>query len=92
MITRWTPTAAQDLEDVHDYIATDNEDVAIATIARILAGVEALGRHPQLGRNGRVRGTRELAVPPYAIAYRIVKDAVEIHAILHSARQWPDRF
>jgi toxin ParE1/3/4 len=92
VITRWTLTAARDLENVHDYIVADKEDAAIATVARILAGVEALGRHPQLGREGRVRGTRELVVPPYAIAYRIAKDAVEIHAILHGARRWPDRF
>ncbi len=92
MITRWTPTAAQDLQDVHEYIAADNEDSAVATAARILAGVDALVMHPHLGREGRVRGTRELVVPPYVIAYRIAKDAVEVTAALHGARRWPDRF
>jgi toxin ParE1/3/4 len=80
------------LEDVHDYIAQDNEHAAIATVERILAGIEALGRHPQLGRKGRVSGTRELVMPPYVAAYRVAKGAVEIHAILHTARRWPDRF
>jgi len=79
------------LEDVHDYIAADSEDSAIATVARILAGVDALGRHPQLGREGRVHGTRELVVSPYLIVYRIAKEAVQIHAVLHGARRWPDR-
>jgi toxin ParE1/3/4 len=92
MTIRWTPAAARDLEDVHDYIAADNEDAAVATIARILAGTEALCRHPELGRRSRVRGTRELVVTPYVVAYRIVKEAVEVHAIMHGARQWPDRF
>lgn len=92
MTIRWTPTAARDLEDVRDYIAQDNEDLAIATVERILAGIEALRMHSQLGRKGRVRGTRELVIPPYLVAYRIVRDAVEIHAILHGARRWPDRF
>jgi addiction module RelE/StbE family toxin len=91
MTTRWTPTAARDLEDVHDYIARDNEEAAIATIERILAGIDALGRHPQLGRKGRVGGTRELVISPYIAVYRVAKDAVEIHAVLHSARRWPDR-
>jgi toxin ParE1/3/4 len=91
VITRWTPTAARDLEDVHDYIVADNEASAIATVARIVAGVDALGRHPQLGREGRIPGTRELVVPPYVIAYRIAKETVEIHAVLHGARRWPDR-
>jgi plasmid stabilization system protein ParE len=80
------------MEEVHDYIAADNEDLAIETVERILAGVEALGRHPQLGRAGRVRGTRELIVGTYLIAYRLVRDAVEIHSVLHGARRWPDRF
>jgi len=94
MTARWTPTAARDLEDVYDYIAADNEDSAIATVERILAGIEALGRHPQLGRSGRVLGTRDLVIAPYVVAYRIVKvkGAVEIQAVLHGARRWPDRF
>jgi len=92
MTIQWTPTAARDLEDVRDYIAQDNEDAAIATIARLLAGIEALSRHPQLGRVGRVAGTRELVMPPYVAVYRVAKDAVEIHSILHSARRWPVRF
>jgi toxin ParE1/3/4 len=97
MTIRWTPTAARDLEDVRDYIAQDSEDAAIATVERaiverILAGIEALSRHPQLGRGGRVPGTRELIVPPYVAVYRVAKGTVEIYAILHSARRWPDRF
>jgi toxin ParE1/3/4 len=79
------------LEDVHNYIAQDNEDAALATVERILAGIEALGRHPQFGRKGRVPGTGELVAPPYVAAYRVAKGAVEIHAVLHSARRWPDR-
>ena len=97
MTIRWTPTAARDLEYVRDYIAQDSVDAAIAaveraTVERILAGIEALSRHPQLGRGGRVPGTRELVMPPYVAVYRVAKGAVEIHSILHSARRWPVRF
>ena len=91
MTIRWTPTAARDLEDVRDYIAQDSEDAAMATVERILAGIEALSRHPQLGRGGRVPGTRDLVMPPYVAVYRIVKGVVEIHSILHGARPWPGR-
>jgi len=102
MTIRWTPTAARDLECVRDYIAQDSVDAAIAaveratveraTVERILAGIEALSRHPQLGRGGRVPGTRELVMPPYVAVYRVAKGAVEIHSILHSARRWPVKF
>jgi addiction module RelE/StbE family toxin len=89
MTIRWTATAARDLEDVRDYIAQDSEDAAISAVERILAGIEALSRHPELGRGGRVPGTRELVMPPYVAVYRVAKGAVEIHSILHSARRWP---
>jgi plasmid stabilization system protein ParE len=47
-----------------------------------------------LGRPGRVEGTRELVVPrtPYIIPYTVIGDRVMILSIIHSARQWPDRF
>jgi toxin ParE1/3/4 len=92
MTIRWTPTAARDLEDVRDYVAQDSVDAAIATVERILAGIEALSRHPELGRGGRVPGTRELVMPPYVAVYGVAKGAVEIHSILHSTRRWPGRF
>ncbi len=45
------------------------------------------------GRAGRVAGTRELvfASMPYIIAYRVT-DQVEIIAVVHGARDWPEAF
>ena len=56
------------------------------------AAVRRLGNNPQLGRIGRVPGTRELVVSdtPYLIAYRIRPDAVVIERLFHSAQRWPD--
>ena len=90
MIVRWTQDALRDLESIHSYISNDNPDAAPVVIGRVVAAAEALGRHPELGRAGRVHGTRELVVAPYIIAYEIHKSAVEITAIIHGARQWPD--
>lgn len=46
-----------------------------------------------LGRIGRARGTRELVFPdlPYIVVYRVT-DSVEILALVHAARQWPEDF
>jgi toxin ParE1/3/4 len=90
---RWTPIAAGHLKAAHDYVAQDNVAAADATIDRILSAVEMLGRHHEMGRRGRVPGTRELVITgsPFVVAYRVRTDRIEILAVLHGARRWPDR-
>ena len=53
-----------------------------------------LADFPLSGRDGRVDGTRELVIPgtQYIVAYRVVDSGVEILAIMHGARQWPEKF
>jgi len=92
MTVRWTPPAFDDLESLHAYISVENASTADATVDQVLAGIEALGRHPEMGRTGRVAGTRELVVPPFVVAYKVRHGAVEIIAIIHGARRWPDSF
>lgn len=92
MIIRWTPTALRDLESLHEYVAEDSLPAAAATVERILSGIEALSRHPDMGRKGRVPGTRELMITPYIMAYKTKGTALEAVAIIHAARRWPDCF
>ena len=92
MIIRWTPAALRDLESLHGYVAEDNIPAAGATVERILSGIEALSRHPDMGRKGRLPDTRELIIPPYIVMYRTKATALELLAIIHSARRWPDSF
>ena len=58
----------------------------------VLTRIESLARHPEMGRKGRVSGTRELVVAPYVVAYRVRRTTIEIVAIIHGARRWPDSF
>jgi addiction module RelE/StbE family toxin len=81
---RWTPTALRDLESLQAYVADAFET--------ILSGIEALQRHPEMGRKGRVAGTREVILSPYVIAYCVRKGAIELLGILHGAQRWPDSF
>jgi len=90
MIIRWTPTALRDLEALHSYITRDEPTAADAAVEKMLTGIEALSQHPEMGRGGRVPGTRESVAPPFVIAYRVRRAAVEILAIIHGARRWPD--
>ena len=92
MNVRWTERALRDLQSLHAYISQDNEPAAADTVERILDGLDALERNPAMGRKGRVEGTRELVIAPFVVAYRIRHAAVEIIAIIHGARRWPDSF
>ena len=92
MTVRWSPTALRDLESLHTYIADDNPSSAAITVETVLAGIEALTRHPDMGRKGRVAVTRELVMAPYVVAYRPLKTKIDILAVIHGARRWPDSF
>jgi toxin ParE1/3/4 len=94
MTIRWMPLAEQDLEAAYEYVRQDNENAAKQLVARIFSAVGVLTRYPRAGREGRVQGTRELAVArtPYVIAYRIRQDEIQILAVLHGAQRWPTTF
>ncbi len=92
MMVRWTSTSLRDLDSLHSYISEENATAAIDVVETLLKGIGALTRNPQMGRTGRVIGTRELVVAPYVIAYRSRKSAIEILGIIHEARRWPDSF
>jgi toxin ParE1/3/4 len=91
---RWTRPALADLEAIGDFIARGNPIAARRLVARIAASVRPLSDHPHLGRPGRVTGTRELVVPdtPYIVPYRVRGEEVEVLAVFHGARRWPDAF
>ena len=58
----WTIFALRDREAILEYIAADNAQAAIATDDRIEAQAELLIHSPELGRSGRIPGTRELVI------------------------------
>jgi toxin ParE1/3/4 len=67
---------------------------ASKVVARVFHRVEMLGELPHIGRAGRVPGTRELVVTdtPFVVPYRVNEKDVEMLAIFHGARQWPEDF
>lgn len=90
----WRRAALNDLEALREFIAQDNPRAAARVRVTILAAVERLATYPNLGRAGRVEGTRELIVAdtPYIVAYRVMENQIRILSILHASRQWPRRF
>ena len=91
MRTRWTQPALAQIIEIRDYIAADSPPAARRVVAQIKADASLLLAQPEVGRLGRVPGTRELVVSrtPFIIAYRIDGDDISILAVIHSARHWP---
>jgi addiction module RelE/StbE family toxin len=86
----WTHEATQDRDEIYDHIEVDNP-VAALTLDELFA--EKTGRlvdHPDLGRTGRVTGTRELVTHQnYIVVYDVTDNVVRVLRVLHAARQWP---
>lgn len=92
MKVAWTRLALKDLDSAYAYISEENPSAASRTIERIRKALDAVGRHPEIGRPGRVEGTRELIIPgtPFIVAYRVKAKRIEMLSIIHGARRWPD--
>jgi len=90
----WTRKARHHLRAAYDYWADETSaDSAHTMLGRIFSAVERLEKFPEIGRRGRVAGTRELVVvpTPFLIAYRAHPGKIEVLALLHGARKWPEK-
>jgi toxin ParE1/3/4 len=89
----WLDDALRDLDDIGSYIAFDNARAAEQIVRRIVEAVAILAWHPRLGRVLDDGDTRRLTITgtPYIAFYRL-RSKIEILAVMHGARQWPDRF
>ena len=90
----WTEPARQDLREIFSYIADENPDAARTLLAEIRKRADILTDNPQLGRLGRVDGTRELVLKGthFILPYRVKGQQIQILAIFHSTRDWPKGF
>ena len=90
----WSVQASEDRVAIFDYLETDSRAAASRLDDRIEANVERLAGFPEIGRPGRIDGTRELVIAqtPYIVAYTFLGDVVTILRILHGAQLWPGEF
>jgi toxin ParE1/3/4 len=89
---RWTRVARADIDTAYEYVAVDSASAAGQFLDRIRQAAEVLARHPMAGRTGRIPATRELVVAgtPFIIPYLVRRGFVDILAVVHGARKWPD--
>ena len=74
-----------------EYIARDDADGARKIYVHIRKRVAVLANHSEIGRPGRVFGTRELMMEryPFLIPYRIRDDEVQMLRVFHTSQNPP---
>ena len=86
----WLRFAVADLLTIVEYISADNPDAAQRVKDDIQAKAEKLKDFPEMGRPGRVEGTRELVLwANYILVYQENAFTIKILRVLHAAQQWP---
>jgi len=94
MPIQWTQRARRQILAIIDVVLADNPAAAERVYDAIMDSVARLVMFPEMGRRGRVPGTRELVIAsqPYIVAYRIRGQTIHILAVLHGAQKWPEQF
>ncbi len=89
MQIEWLPKAVQNLIEIRSFIAADRPGAAAQTARLIINTISCLRAHPEIGRAGRIPGTRELVIPgkPYIVLYRVKNDVVVILRVFHTSRK-----
>ena len=85
---RWTEEAERWLNDIYEYIATDNPSAAARTVKAIYERAQDLRRFPEIGQRyaGSPRHVRILLYDHYRIAYLVKNNGnVDILGVFHGA-------
>jgi toxin ParE1/3/4 len=93
MQVKWLRRALENLDDEAAYIAKDSPRAAAEFVVHMRDSAAMLANHPNIGRPGRISGTRELVVTRFSfiLPYRVRTETVEILRVFHTSRQWPKR-
>jgi plasmid stabilization system protein ParE len=86
------PEALQDLQELWDYIATENLDAADRMIDALFAAFERLAAMPGLGHRREDLTDRPLrfwTVDAYLVIYRAEQTPIEIVAVTRGGRDIP---
>ncbi|MBE9079352.1 type II toxin-antitoxin system RelE/ParE family toxin [Romeria aff. gracilis LEGE 07310] len=83
--------AITDLNSIRAYIAQDNPEAARQVAIRLKKIIQRLAAMPNIGKAGRVFGTKELVTPKigrtqYVVVYRVKAAQLEVLRILPGMR------
>jgi toxin ParE1/3/4 len=87
----FSPRAANDIEEIGDYIFSDNPKAARKFITDLKSRCERLKNAPQGGmlRSELGHSTRSVPFGRYVIFYIALVDEIRIERVLHGARDIP---
>ena len=86
-----TTVAMKNLSDVAEYYESKQNGLGVRFAMYHRQQTEILKTMPNIGRAGKVFGTRELVLHdfPYIVVYRVRSDFVQILRIFHQQRFYP---
>ncbi len=88
-----SPDALQDLQDIWDFVARDNENAADQLEDEFFDAFGKLARHPRMGHTRADVTDRDVRLWPtgsYLIVYRERPEELQVLAVLHGARDVPE--
>ena len=86
----WAQDALEDRRSIYDYIEAENPLAALDLDELFFEKTALLLEHPNIGRVGRISGTREWVVHPnYILIYDKDEFGLRILNILRASRSWP---
>ncbi|GHU98597.1 hypothetical protein FACS1894211_02610 [Clostridia bacterium] len=86
MQIRYTHRAENDYNDIFEYIAKDNLEIAVKFTELIKKAVNNLSFFPNLGKKGTTQNDKYIIHKNYKITYEIKNDIIYIKHIKHGAQ------
>ena len=88
MKLRINPIVAEDLKNIKEYIAEDNEEMAVKTIQEIYARIENIQQLPYMGADLTKRVSfltdyKYVICGNYVVLYKIGEEYVEIYRVVN---------
>ena len=92
----WTPTAKQELDEIHDFIGVERQSPQAAAdlVREIHAKANLYASQPEMGasREDLGKGFRVFSVKAYIVAYRATQAGIDVLRVVDGRRNYPALF
>jgi addiction module RelE/StbE family toxin len=93
MKVNWTAAALEQLRDIHSFIARSSPQYATRAVDRLISRSQQIANFPHSGRvvpDVTDVNVREIVEGQYRIIYHVLESEIDIIAVVHGARRWPE--